>query len=143
MSKTRKILVPIILILGVIQFIPHEREAVEINAETSFETENMDVDAILRKACYDCHSNETVYPWYAAVAPISFWLDGHVDNAREHLNFSEWNSYPIEDQKHIAKDLVKIVEKKEMPMLFYWLVHWEAKITDQERQVLVDYFESI
>ena len=143
MSKTRKILVPIILILGVIQFIPYERETVAVDASAKLTTDNMEVKNILDKACMDCHSNETKYPWYANVTPVNYWLDGHVENGTEHLNFSEWNSYPLEDQKHIAEEIVEVVEKKEMPMLFYWLIHWDAKLTDAERTTLTEYFKTI
>jgi len=140
MSKTRKILVPIILILGVIQFIPHERETSAIDESAKFTTDNVEVQNILDKACMDCHSNETTYPWYANITPVNFWLEGHVKEGHEHLNFSEWNSYTLEDQKHAAKEIVEVVGKKEMPMLFYWLIHWDAKLTDAERKTLVDYF---
>ena len=143
MSKTKKILVLIILILAVAQLIPHKREAVEINPEMVFQTDNAEVRSILKKACYNCHSNETEYPWYANIVPVSFFLDNHIKEGREHLNFSEWETNSIADRKQLAKDLVKVVEKKEMPMLTYWIIHWEAKISIEERQVLVEYFKSI
>ena len=143
MSKTRKILVPIVLILGLIQFIPHEREVKAVDPSAKFTTDNMEVQNILEKACMDCHSNETNYPWYANVTPINYWLEGHVENGTEHLNFSEWNTYPAGDQRHVSEEIVEVVEKKEMPMLFYWLIHWDAKLTDAERATLVDYFKSI
>jgi hypothetical protein len=141
MSKAKKIIVPIVLILGVIQFIPHEREYITINTAADFRPENADeVMAILKTACYDCHSYETKYPWYANVVPVNYWLDNHVAEGREHLNFSEWNTYPVSDQQHAAEETVEVVTKKEMPMLSYWLVHWDAKLTDAQRQTLIDYF---
>ncbi|MFT6210696.1 MAG: hypothetical protein ACJAYA_001124 [Bacteroidia bacterium] len=143
MSKTRKILVPIVLILGVIQFIPHERETIVIDESAKFTTDNIEVQNILEKACMDCHSSQTTYPWYANITPVNYWLEGHVKEGNEHLNFSEWNSYTLEDQKHVAKEIVEVVGKKEMPMLFYWLIHWDAKLTDAERETLVTYFKSI
>ena len=143
MSKTRKILVPVVLILGIIQFIPYDRKTDSTAASAKFTTDNIEVENILNKACMDCHSNETQYPWYASVTPINYWLDGHIEEGNEHLNFSEWNLYPLEDQKHVAEEIVEVVEKKEMPMLFYWLVHWDAKLTDAERETLVEYFKNI
>lgn len=143
MSNTRKILVPIVLIIGLIQFIPHERVELETDNSMTIQVTDVDVQNILNKACMDCHSNNTTYPWYANVVPLNYWIDGHIEHGREELNFSEWNSYPIGDQKHMAKDIMKVVEKKEMPMLFYWLVHWDAKLTDAEREKLVEYFQSI
>jgi 16S rRNA U1498 N3-methylase RsmE len=143
MSKTRKILVPIVLILGVIQFIPHERETIVIDESAKFTTDNIEVQNILEKACMDCHSSQTTYPWYANITPVNYWLEGHVKEGNEHLNFSEWNSYTLEDRKHVSKEIVEVVGKKEMPMLFYWLIHWDAKLTDAERETLVTYFKSI
>lgn len=141
MSKTRKIIVPIILILGLVQFIPHEHPQAAADASAAFTTDNAEVQSILDKACMDCHSNNTTYPWYAEVTPVNSWIDDHIEHGREHLNFSEWNGLPELDRKHAQKEIVEVVGKKEMPMLFYWLIHWDAKLTDAERQTLVDYFE--
>ena len=143
MSKTRKILVPILLILGVTQFIPHERDSVPVDEALKFTTENIEVQNILDKACMDCHSNETEYPWYSNLVPLNYWIDGHIEHGTEHLNFSEWNAYSAEDRRHAAKEVVEVVHDKEMPMLFYWLIHWDAKLTDAERQTLVDYFNTL
>lgn len=140
MSKSKIILLVVILILAAIQFIPHERELVTINTAHDFRTDNTELKNILRKACYDCHSFETNYPWYANVVPVNYWLNNHINEGREHLNFSEWNAYPAGDQKHSAKEIVEVVEEKEMPMLSYWIVHWDAKLTDAERKVIIDAF---
>ena len=143
MSKTHKILVPIILILGAIQFIPHEHPTAAADAADKIVVNNPEVKNILDKACMDCHSNETKYPWYGEVAPVNMWIDGHIEEGREHLNFSEWNSASASDRAHMSEEIVEVVHKKEMPMLFYWLIHWDAKLTDAERETLVEYFKSI
>jgi len=143
MSKTRKILVPIILVIGLIQFIPHDREIATVDPAIAFTTDNAEVQNILDKACMDCHSNSTTYPWYANVVPVNYFLANHINEGREHLNFSEWKSYPLEDQKHVSKEIVEVVGEKEMPMLFYWLIHWDAKLTDAERTTLTEYFKTI
>lgn len=143
MSKTRKILVPIILILGVIQFIPNERKTVETVPEMAFKTDNADVNNILNKACMDCHSNQSEYPWYANVVPVNYFIDNHIVEGREHVNFSEWNALSQKDREHAIEEIVEMVETKEMPMLSYWLVHWEAKLTDAERATLVEYFKNL
>jgi hypothetical protein len=140
MSKTRKILVPIVLILGLIEFIPHEHPTASADASAAFTTDNAELKSILDKACMDCHSNETKYPWYAEVTPINMWIDGHIEEGREHLNFSEWNSASAADRSHMSEEIVEVVHEKEMPMLFYWLIHWDAKLTDAERKVIVDAF---
>ena len=143
MSKSKKFLVLVVLTLVGIQFIPNNQTEGVVNPIEAFETENEEVSAILNKACMDCHSNETVYPWYASVAPVSFFVNGHIEEGREHLNFSEWNTYSIKDREHVIEELLEVIEKKEMPMLTYWLVHWDAKITDEERQTLIDFFKQI
>lgn len=143
MSKTRKILVPIVLIFGAIQFIPHEHPTVTAHVSDKIVVDNVEVKSILDKACMDCHSNETKYPWYAEVTPINMWIDGHIEHGRGHLNLSEWNSLPEEDRRHAIKETIEVVHEKEMPMLFYWLIHWDAKLTDAERETLVEYFKSI
>jgi len=141
MSKTRKILVPIILLLGVVQFIPHEHPAVNTDSQHAFKATETEVQNILDKACMDCHSNATRYPWYVNVVPINYLIDNHVKEGREHLNFSEWNTYPPHDRKKHAEEIVEVVKEKEMPLLSYWLIHWDAKLTDAEREALIRYFE--
>jgi len=143
MSKTRKILVPVILILGLIQFIPRDRAIVETDPSAKFTTDNIEVQNIIDKACMDCHSNETTYPWYGSITPINFCLERHVEEGNEHLNFSEWNAMPAKDREHASEEIVEMVEKKEMPMLFYWLIHWDAKLTGAERTTLVEYFKTL
>ncbi|MBP9151142.1 MAG: heme-binding domain-containing protein [Flavobacteriales bacterium] len=143
MSKTRKILVPIVLILGLIQFIPFERKTVAVDESAKFKTDNIEVQNILDKACMDCHSNESKYPWYAEVVPVNYFLDNHITEGREHLNLSEWNALSAEDRKDAIKEIGEVIEKKEMPMLTYWLIHWDAKLTDAERATLVEYFKSL
>lgn len=142
MSKTRKILVPIVLLLGAIQFIPHQHPQGVADTSAKIVVDNPEVKNILDKACMDCHSNETKYPWYAEVTPINMWIDGHVEEGCEHLNFSEWNTASASDRAHMSEEIVEVVHEKEMPMLFYWLIHWEAKLTDAERQTIIDYFNA-
>jgi hypothetical protein len=142
MSKTRKFLVPLVLILGLIQFIPHKHPVATADASAAYTPNNAELKNILDKACMDCHSNETKYPWYAQVTPINMWIDGHIEEGREHLNFSEWNTASDADRAHMSEEIVEVVHEKEMPMLFYWLIHWDAKLSDVERQVIVDHFSA-
>ncbi|MBI1288756.1 MAG: cytochrome C [Flavobacteriales bacterium] len=142
MSKTRKILVPIVLILGAIQFIPHQHPQATTTEGERFTTDVAEVRNLLDVACMDCHSDQTRYPWYAEVTPINFWLDHHIEEGREHLNFSEWNSLSMADRRHAIKETIEVLEKKEMPLWTYWIVHWDAKLTDAERSILLDYFKN-
>ncbi len=94
-----------------------------------------DVASLLRHACYDCHSNETVYPWYARVAPVSWLINHDVEEGREELNFSEWNSLkPAKKLKKLDKIKEEVVEEGDMPMAIYVVLHKKARLSDADRQ---------
>lgn len=97
-----------------------------------------DVDSVLRRACWDCHSNRTEWPWYSHVAPVSWYVAGDVRDGREHLNFTEWPDDPGE-----ARDLIgeigDQVESGAMPPASYRLMHPEARLDEETRQLLVDW----
>ncbi len=96
-----------------------------------------DVHQLLRRACYDCHSHETVWPWYAQVAPTSWLLAHDVDEGREKVNFSTWDTLgPGKRAKRLRKSAQE-VEEGEMPPWQYRLVHPEARLSDVERTRLV------
>lgn len=98
-----------------------------------------EVAAVLKKACYDCHSNETVWPWYSQVAPVS-WLVAHdVNDGRKHLNFSEWQGYEEGRKLKKLKEIDEEVGEGEMPMAIYLPAHPEAKLTDAEKKLLTDW----
>lgn len=101
------------------------------------------VVGLLKNACYDCHSNETVYPKYAYIAPFSWSVKDHVNEGREHLNFSVWNTYNNDLKESMLKKSVQTVQNKSMPLPAYIVYHDEANLTDAERKVLVTYFEEI
>ncbi|HWD92086.1 MAG TPA: heme-binding domain-containing protein [Verrucomicrobiae bacterium] len=101
----------------------------------------LQITAMLRSACYDCHSYETRWPWYGHVAPVSWWLDGHVRDARDRLNFSEW---PHGDNQREAKRWNRIsdtVRDGDMPLPSYTRIHKTARLTDEQRNQLADWAE--
>ena len=94
------------------------------------------VAAILRRACYDCHSNQTVWPWYSNIAPVSWFVKSDVSEGREELNFSTWGSYSA---KRRAKKLAKIakeVNEAEMPPWYFLPMHPEARLAESDRVAL-------
>ena len=91
---------------------------------------------VLRNACYDCHSNETQWPWYSQVAPVSWRITQHVRLARENLNFSEWQSLTPEDQERAREEVWEEVERGSMPLSDYLKMHPEAVLTDLQREAL-------
>jgi hypothetical protein len=88
---------------------------------------------LAQRACFDCHSNETVWPWYAYVAPVSWRIANHVYDGRRRLNFSEWDR-PNENEERIVEDMTS----GRMPLWDYLLLHPEAKLTQAEQQALID-----
>jgi len=97
------------------------------------------IERVLRRSCFDCHSNETRWPWYARVAPSSWLVTGHVMKGRGDVNFSEW---PVFDREKIANnfhDIAKQVERGKMPLWSYLLLHPEARLSPEEKKQVVDW----
>jgi Haem-binding domain len=112
---------------------PQSDEARAIHSSVEMTPE---VSAILSRACYDCHSNGTKWPWYSEVAPVSWFVINHVTDGRRHLNFSEWGGY---DQKKASRKMHEIdeqVSESAMPLSSYTMLHPEARLSDEDRTVL-------
>ena len=97
------------------------------------------VAMLLKNACYDCHSNETVFPWYSYVAPVSWLVNRDIRLGREHLNFSDWESKSKMDKASILGEIADEVELANMPMPIYIIMHPEAKLSTDERQLIIDW----
>lgn len=97
----------------------------------------------IRNSCYDCHSNETKYPWYSTIQPFGWFLKNHIDDGRKHLNFSQFSIYEPKRQAHKLDEAAEEVEKSEMPMESYLLIHDEARYSAQETSDLVAYFRKL
>ena len=98
-----------------------------------------EVAELMKAACYDCHSNSTDYPWYSDVAPVSWWLKRHVSKGTSKLNYSQWNDYNEVTREHKMEESAAFVGKGWMPIGPYKLTHPEARLTDEQRQMLVDW----
>ncbi|MBL1216145.1 MAG: heme-binding protein [Planctomycetes bacterium] len=129
-GKCIKVCLPLLLVaLVAIQFVPVERTNPAVSMEVDAPA---DVVAVLKQSCYDCHSNETTWPWYSKVAPVS-WLVAHdVEEGREHVNFSEWDTYSAEDRRKIAEEAYEEAEEGKMPIWFYVMLHGDAKLSDSD-----------
>lgn len=113
-----------------IQFLPVERTNPPVTREVLWDSEV--TRDLARQSCYDCHSNETVWPWYSSVAPMSWLVAKDVVEGRTHLNFSTW------DQPNEAPDeIIEMVEDGEMPLRKYTLLHPQARLSDEMRAALV------
>ena len=101
-----------------------------------------EVVAILKRGCGDCHSNETLWPWYSDVAPVSWFVIDHVNHGRRHLNFSDWTRYDRQDADELLGDIAKTVRAGAMPLTSYTLLHPEARLTQSERNVIIDWAQA-
>ncbi len=142
----KKIGIGLLVVLIGIQFIPTKKNQTSIVSANSIERKYNtpeNVQAILKKACFDCHSNNTVYPWYSHIQPIGFWLNNHINEGKEELNFSEFNSY---ENKKARKKMEKVISSQEkgwMPLSSYTLIHKDATLTSTEKTIIIDWAKSV
>lgn len=142
----KKILLAIIAFLIIAQFFRIDKTnppVIAANDILNHAQAPAHIQSMMKAACYDCHSNETKYPWYMDIAPISWWTKNHVNNGRGSLNFSEWVTYTEKKKKHKLEESALKVRKKWMPITSYLIAHPEAKISEEEREQLAKWFESI
>ncbi len=97
---------------------------------------------VLRTSCYDCHSNEVEWPWYSNVAPASWLVVYDVNEAREHMNFSEWQSYSAEDQAEDIEEIWEEIEEGEMPLWYYLIAHSEAELSENDKETIKNWVHS-
>lgn len=102
-----------------------------------------DVKTILKASCNDCHSNNTVYPWYAEVQPVAWWLDGHIKDGKSGLNFDEFLSYPIRKQYKRLDDIKELVKKDEMPLKSFLWIHKYAKLSESQKLIINNWANSL
>lgn len=127
----------VVLLLLVIQLIPVS--AVDDPPVEEEIAAPGDIMGILRRSCFDCHSNETVWPWYSRVMPAKWLVRRDVEEGREHLNFSTWNRYDAEERAEKLEEVAEEVEEEEMPLWFYTPLHRDARLTAEDRQRLVEW----
>ena len=141
MKKLLKYLLILALVaLVVMQFIRPEKNLGGYESVAAFEAETKpseDVRAILKESCYDCHSDHTRYPWYAEIAPVSYWLADHVKDGKKHFNVSDWSNYSLKKKDHKMDELIEEVEEGEMPLDSYTWTHGD--ITDAQRELLIQW----
>ncbi|ACB74257.1 heme-binding domain-containing protein [Opitutus terrae] len=144
---TRKILVVLALVLVGLQFVRPALTTTNVAPDaidvTALHPTSAEVKSILARACYDCHSDQTRYPWYAQVQPAGWWLASHVKDGRRHLNFSQFGTYSPDRAAHKIESLIEEVEEHEMPLRSYTWLHPDARLSDTEVKALVAWAKSI
>lgn len=146
MKTVKKVLFWTLVVFALIQFIPIDKVNKPVDKTVNFVDAKKTPEKIrglIKGACYDCHSNETVYPKYANIAPISWSVKSHVNEGRERLNFSIWGTYNKELKESMLNKASQNIQNKLMPMPGYIVYHKEANLSDAERTLLVHYFEDM
>ena len=128
----RLLLIGLVLVVG-IQFIPIDRTNPPVTGEIPASAA---IASILKRSCYDCHSNETEWPWYSRVAPVAFLIARDVHEGRRHLNFSTWTQYSQARQAKAVKEIGEQVAKGEMPMGIYLPMHPHARLSDADKAAI-------
>lgn len=142
----RKILIALAAVFLIIQFFRIDKINPPALAEEDFfaiHDAPAEVESLVRTSCYDCHSYTSQYPWYSNIAPVSWWLKDHIEEGREHLNFSTWASLDEKKSQHKLEECVEMLEEKEMPLLSYMVAHQDAWINAEQRASLAAYFQGL
>ncbi|TLP79134.1 heme-binding domain-containing protein [Maribacter sp. ACAM166] len=142
MKLLKKISLGVVLVFVAMQFYSPTKNISPGNHTKTFIIEtnpSPELKAVFETSCYDCHSNSTTYPWYNNVAPISYWIASHVKEGKEHLNFSEWETYSIDKKDHLLEELEEEVVAAKMPLTEYTYLHGNAKLSNEEVSALVEW----
>jgi hypothetical protein len=141
----RKVLVLLVLVAVAIQFIRPDRNNPKVNpAEDLVAVANppAEVQSILKNACYDCHSNESVWPWYTNITPVNWFVANHIKEGREKLNFSTFGSLSAAERSEALGEAAETIQEGEMPLESYTLLHPEAKLNATQRQTLLNWLQA-
>jgi len=142
----KRILLILLVLLVIIQFIrPAENHSDKLSANdiTLHYPVPDTMLSILKHSCYDCHSNNTRYPWYSRIQPVAWWLNSHITDGKRELNFSEFASYPAAKQVKKLKATVKEIKEGDMPLNSYLWVHIDAALDQGQKNILIYWTDSL
>lgn len=142
----KKILLFLLVAFIVIQFIHPEKNKAGSNQPAYIGNVYhvpADVKVILEKACNDCHSNNTSYPWYSKIQPVHWWLNGHINNGKKHLNFDEYTNHNLRYQYHKLEEIPEEVKEGHMPLPSYTWIHKDAILTETEKNTLINWADGL
>ena len=145
--KIVKIIAIIALVIFVgMQCIPTERNQSDVVPITDFMLVNKVPNVIKKKlqvSCYDCHSNNTAYPWYNKIQPIAWFLEDHVNNGKAELNFSEWDALSNRRKGSKLRSIIKQMESDKMPLESYTLIHKEAAFSEKDKTTIIKWITQL
>ena len=141
MKKILKIVgLVLLVVLLVMQFFRPEKNSGGYETLEAFVADTKpsdEVSVILKNNCYNCHSDQTTYPWYAEISPISLWLDDHVEHGKGDFNMSAWDSYSVKKKDHKLDELIEEVEEGEMPLDSYTWIH--GNLSEEDKKILIEW----
>jgi len=138
----KKVITAFLIVFAIAQFFnPQKNEYTSIPDTDFLTTEKppQQIASIIKESCYDCHSNNTRYPWYDRITPVNFWVNGHIKHGKGELNFSEWKHYSAKKKVHKLDEVIEVLENNEMPLSSYILMHSDAKLTDDKTKALINW----
>tara|TARA_R110000751_G_scaffold69925_2_gene141875 strand:+ start:2502 stop:2954 length:453 start_codon:yes stop_codon:yes gene_type:complete len=146
MKIFKRIAIMLLIVLVGIQFVPTMRNQSDTIPRTDFMLVNDVPETIQKKlqvSCYDCHSNNTEYPWYNKVQPVTWFLEGHIKEGKAELNFNEWDSLSNRRKKSKLRSIIKQIESGEMPLDSYTLIHKDAKFSKEETNEIINFITQL
>jgi hypothetical protein len=146
MKRYRKIGILIILLLIVIQFVqPVKNKSDNLSDDDISKVYDMPqvLHQVFVNKCYDCHSNNTNYPWYFNIQPVGWWLAAHVHDGKEHLDFSAFRKYPADKAAHNLEEISEVIDDGSMPLKAYTFFHEGAELTIDEKKAIHEWLSSV
>ena len=142
MKYLKYFLTLLLLALVVIQFVKPDKNNDGYQSVALFENEivpTKEIAMILKNNCYDCHSDQTNYPWYNNISPINYWLEEHIEDGKRHFNVSAWEKYSARKKDHKLEELVDFVDSGEMPLDSYTWIHGD--LSQKDAKLLIQWVE--
>ncbi len=144
----KKIGFGLLIVLIAIQFIPTEKNinltaSATANDISKAMPEPDDINTILKTSCYDCHSNNSIYPWYASIQPVAWWLNDHIEEGQKEINFNEFASYSLRRQYKKLGEIIEQVKEDEMPLSSYRLIHRNAILSEHQKLSLSNWAQAL
>ncbi|RKS03383.1 heme-binding domain-containing protein [Flavobacterium sp. 102] len=141
--KLKKVGIALFLVLIAIQFY---QPALNQNPRQDYTNDFLittnapnNISKLIQASCYDCHSNNTNYPWYSYIQPARFFMESHIATGKENLNFNEWGNYSSRKQNNKLERIAKQIESNEMPLSSYTLIHKKAILTASQKKEVLDW----
>ncbi len=146
MKKVRKkdVVILFIIAFALMQFKTIDKTNPEIIPENDLlvmTNAPVEVKELMHEVCYDCHSHQVRYPWYSNIAPVSWWMKGHIENGMEKANYATWNAYSQLEKDSILARSSRLVGLKWKPIITYKITHGEARLDEAQREMLINYFD--